>query len=448
MPRDPTVAFRSNPITAPVKHQKVRFFFGLVFISSAALGCLSFAQTPAPTATATANSSFEELPELKASEILKPEFLKGPHFTVREPVPTASGANQFTIDSDFGVFTADGNDMLVRRIKEIYAIARLKDVSKTDEFKKSLVAAAKSPYNAAKKIAQDPGQAISNVPKGIMKFMGRARETIKHAAKGETEKSNGDTLQQVIGYTKTKRRIAISMGVDPYSTNPVLQKALDDVAWASWAGGFTFSAATFPIGGPAGAALTVTNVSSSLDKLLKEKSPEELKEINRQSLLAMGAAAKASNRLLNNKAFSPTDATAFVLNLKSLSGVADRGAFVRIAAEKSTSEPDALFCVQTAALMSKIHNGEHPLARIALLENFPIGIGKDGTVVVALQWDYAAWTSRAAAFTDELQKLASESGGKKPVLVAISGEMSPRLRQELQNRGFTVQDRLSPGPLK
>jgi hypothetical protein len=71
---------------------------------------------------------FEELPELKASEILKPEFLKGPHYAVRDPVPTSSGMNHFTIDSDFGVFEADGNEMLLQRLKEIDAIARLQEV--------------------------------------------------------------------------------------------------------------------------------------------------------------------------------------------------------------------------------------------------------------------------------------------------------------------------------
>jgi hypothetical protein len=63
------------------------------------------------------DSDFEELPELKASEILKPEILKGPQHTVRESVPTSSGMNQFVIDSDYGVFDAEGNEMLLRRIK-------------------------------------------------------------------------------------------------------------------------------------------------------------------------------------------------------------------------------------------------------------------------------------------------------------------------------------------
>jgi len=127
----------------------------------AVFACL--AQTPEPFEVRRAEAAFEELPELNASEILKPELLKGPHHVVREPVPTASGMNQFTIDSDFGVFEADGNEMLLQRLKEIDAIARLGEVSRTDAFKKSLVAAAKSSLNSAKAIGKDPAQALSKV---------------------------------------------------------------------------------------------------------------------------------------------------------------------------------------------------------------------------------------------------------------------------------------------
>jgi hypothetical protein len=72
------------------------------------------AQTTQPVEVRRAEAVFEELPVLNASEILRPEFLAGPHHKVREPVPTYFGANQFTIDSDFGVFEANGNEMLVR----------------------------------------------------------------------------------------------------------------------------------------------------------------------------------------------------------------------------------------------------------------------------------------------------------------------------------------------
>ena len=107
-----------------------------------------------------------------------------------------------------------------------------------------------------------------------------------------------------------------------------------------------------PLGGP---ALTVVDVTSSLNDVLKEKSPTDLKMMNRKTLRGLGAGEKDTERFLDNTAFSPSQQTAFVLNLKSLSGVANRGAFVRTAGETSSDESDVIFCVQTAALMSKIH---------------------------------------------------------------------------------------------
>src|SRR5260370_15376925 len=189
----------------------------IVLTLRATLQCLP--QTPEPFEVRRAEAAFEELPELKASEIIKPELLKGPDDVVRDPVPTASGMNEFTIDSEFGLFEADGNEMLLQRLKEIDAIARLRDVSRTDEFKKSLVAAAKSPLNSAKSIARDPAQAISNVPKGIMKFLGRAKETVENVGKGGNDDAgDGSRMKDAIGDSDKKRKVGIHIGIDPYTT--------------------------------------------------------------------------------------------------------------------------------------------------------------------------------------------------------------------------------------
>src|ERR1700722_17164901 len=75
-------------------------------------------QSPPPAVTATP-LAYEALPTLDAREILQPQYLQGPNFTVRTSVPTYSGSNHYTIDSDFGVFEAEGNEMLMRRVAEI-----------------------------------------------------------------------------------------------------------------------------------------------------------------------------------------------------------------------------------------------------------------------------------------------------------------------------------------
>src|SRR3954454_11102766 len=346
----------------------------LIFI--ALLLKVSFLPAQNVSTSPLAVESFEELPELKASEILQPEFLRGPHFSVQEEVPTSSGANRFTIESDFGVFEAEGNEMLVRRVNEIQAIARLKDVSRTEQYKDALIKAAKAPLGTVKNIVTDPITTLGNAPKGIMKFMKNTGQSIKNVGKKseESDRYEGSKMQQMTGYSNAKRKIAFSLHVDPYSSNTVLQRELDGIARASFLGGATFSLATMPIGGAAGMALTTVGAADKLDDLLRETPPGDLKKLNHKALMGMGATDKDASRFLANGAFSPTAQTGFVLNLQSLDGVANRGAFVRLAGETSQSEADAIFCVQTAALMSKLHSGPHPLQRIALLGDFPICI--------------------------------------------------------------------------
>ena len=138
--------------------------------------------TPAPSAFDAA-ADYEELPELKASEMLREDMLNGPHYKVREEVPTFTGTNRFTIDSHFGVFEAEGNEMLVRRVGEIDAIARLKDMSRTDVYKQALAKAAKAPADAAKRIAADPIATIENAPKGNHEIHQSRGESIKALGK-------------------------------------------------------------------------------------------------------------------------------------------------------------------------------------------------------------------------------------------------------------------------
>ena len=285
-----------------MKNNIIRTLSLLVGAASLALG--QTAPTPLPD---TATDGFEDLPELKASEILRDNYLSGPNHKVREEVPTYSGANRYTIDSHFGVFDAAGNDMLVRRVAEIDAIAKLKEVSRTDEYKQAVATAAKGTLNSAKHIITDPIGTVKSMPQGLMKFMNRAGESIKSVARSDgSDDVDGSKARNLIGYSDTKRKVALKLGVDPYSTNTVLQEQLDQIAWAAYAGRATFGIATMPIGGAAGIALTTTNVSGALEDVLRQKSPSDLKIMNRKSLIAMGATEAEANRLLDNTAFTPS----------------------------------------------------------------------------------------------------------------------------------------------
>ena len=236
--------------------------------------------------------------------------------------------------------------------------------------------------------------------------------------------------------------------MDPYSSNQALQSELNGVSWAAYAGKMTFTLGTAPIGGAAGLALTSVGVSSRLNQALRDQSPADLRLASLKRLLAMGCVKADANDFLNNTAFSPSVQTALVLDLDSMTGVAGRASFIRLADAQSQSEGDANFFAQTARILAELHNGGRTLSRIATLGPLPVAIGKDGSLIVALEWDYASWTQNAAAFIGQLR--AAKVGGKPPtsIVIALSGDASPMVQQQLKNTGIMLATRVAPGPLK
>src|SRR4030095_10410639 len=53
---------------------------------------------------------------------------------------------------------------------------------------------------------------------------------------GAILKGGGTAARDALGYEQERRALAKKLKVDPYTTNPVLAKQLDDVAWVSFTG--------------------------------------------------------------------------------------------------------------------------------------------------------------------------------------------------------------------
>jgi hypothetical protein len=167
---------------------------------------------------------------------------------------------------------------------------------------------------------------------------------------------------------------------------------------------------------------------------------------NLNAMLAMGCDRAAANRFNNNTAFSPSVQTAIVMNLETLNGVANRAAFVDLAGSEATDEGDALFFLGTSRVLAELH-AKKPLVRLQQVGRIPVALGKDGRAVVALQWDYAAWTDNAANF---IGLLKASDFGKKPsgLMIAISGDASLLAQQKLKEANIELNTRIVPGPLK
>ena len=398
---------------------------------------------PSPSATASP-AVYEPLPTLNASIILQPHYLHGPNFTVRNPVPTYSGSNHYTIDSDFGVFEADGNAMLMRRVAEINAIAKLEAMSQTQEFTQGATQAAVAPLSVAQDLVTNPVSTVSSVPKGIWGFLNQAGEAIKQAAEGnEGNLEGGNVVENMTGFSKVKRDIAIKLGVDPYSTNEVFQKELNKVAWPAFLGKFSVDLGMAAVGGP---ALSAVNWTGSLTESLRDKNPTQLYLMNLGLLMEnMGVLRETADALLDNNAISPTTQTILVAALGQLGNIPGQAEFIRQAAT-SQDEHDALAFQQSAQLMADLNNSS-PVARITHLSGLTVCQTTDGTAVVPIQWDYAAWTPMTERFITALkaQKFSNPVSG---YTVMITGVVSPLTAQALAARGVKVVTKALPGPLQ
>jgi hypothetical protein len=337
--------------------------------------------------------------------------------------------------------------MLMRRVAEIQGIAALQAMSQTSEFTQAAAQAAETPLNVAQDLVTNPLPTIASVPRGILSFLNQAGQAVKNIAEGDqTDLGQGQLVENLSGFAKTKRDLAIKLGVDPYCNNEVFQRELNKVAWPAFLGKFAVGLGMGAIGGGAGAAIHGLNWTATLQNSLRDKSPGELRQMNLDLLTNnMGIAPDAANAFLSNNAISPTTQTLIVAALGQLGNIPGQGEFI-LQAANSQDEHDALAFQQSVQIMAQL-NETAPVTRITHLNGLTVCQTNDGTVVVPIQWDYVSWTPMTERFITAL-KAAHFNSPVTGYLVALTGVVSPMAGEALTAREIKFSEKQLPNPLK
>ncbi len=413
-----------------------------------------------------ADKGFETPPTLKAADIL-PAMLEGKRYRVEEQVPTDGFLMKFTIRSDFGTFIARSPEMAEVRIKEIDALDRLEKVSKSDAFMEGLKASGREFGKQVGQLVNEPVETIKAVPAGVGRFfdrvargaktgyqkLGDVKEQEKQTAPpppgrgaglpGESEPSGvvgeklsveeaavraaGKTTADAFGYDDQRRRIAKELGVDPYSTNPVLTQRLNDIAYAAFVGGLGVTAfkAVVPLS-------MVVSTTTMLSDWVWDMPPGDLKVQNERSLLAMGVAQEQVDRLLRQPHFSLTLQTRLVKALERMNQTAGRPGIMPLA-NTVTSFDQARFVVEAMEMLAEYNEKRAPLKNIEKQAPFTAKTGA-GALIVAGPVDLVSWTER-------LHHFATRTDLKgKPRIILLRGQATPRAKQELTRLGWTVRE--------
>jgi hypothetical protein len=394
---------------------------------------------------AHAQSGFETPPVLPASELAPPYLLQGPTFTVDPQVPIVGMLGHFTIRADVGTFEAHGREMLRIRVGELHAIAQIERMSKSDVFLQAAANAVERPVESMANIVENPVKTAQGLSGGIERFFGRVElgaqqldTAVSAPAPSSTDQAEliarrvGGLTANVFGYEAERRALAKSLGVDPYTTNPVLAKKLNDMAWVAFSGrvGVNTLISVFV---PASIAISATSFTNSL---IYDTPAADLIIRNQQRLTNMGASESDTQALMKNPWYSLSVLTSLVSALDRLSGVNGRPAVVALAAT-TTTEDQARFLANAVEMLAAQQQTGAPLTQVGA-SGTVIGWTSGGAPLVPAAVDYVAWTERVAGFAGrpDLQGTAGS--------LWITGRISPEAQRQFAALGWTIHQNVLP----
>ena len=358
---------------------------------------------------------------------LPQDLMKGRLHTVGPQAENDSLLNTYFLYSGDQAFEVTTGFALRTRIRELYAINKLRGMSKTEEFGKAMAAAGKQKLENVRGIVRDPVGTIKRVPQGASRFFGRIGESLK----GGGSKSEGTTLQGITGVEKAKVKLAAKLGVSPYSTNQELQEQLTNTARAMAGGGLIVNIATGAVGGAAGDVITVLNVNQNLQETLLNSTPDDLRIINRKKLFALGVTRESADEFLMHPWYSPWHET-IVTDALATIGV-DPTPFLEVAC-RALTEQDANYFQRLAQILARYHKTKTTLSSIRIESQRVCAMDSNGTLVVPLSCDYAIWNEHAAGRVEAFSQLTQSRNEIKGLALWVDGKVSDRAAQELKNR--------------
>jgi hypothetical protein len=378
----------------------------------------------------------EPTPTLDAATLAPAELLNGAGYTVDASAPVVGYMGQFTLRAPAGTFRADGTEMLAIRVGELAAIAQLGQLSQTGVFADALAASAAKTGAAIGQAVMNPVETIEGIPGGVGRFFQSAATRIERATESDRGSNSsqragtGDPAMDLPGINNAKRRIAKQVGADPYTTNPVLAKQLDDLARAAYAGGVSLDVALAV--STAGVA-TAISATATVSNLVWDKSPQDIRTINEQKLAAMGVGSDTVRAFVTNRWMTPTLSVPFVEHLAQLPAAKGRAAVVALASSVA-SEGEARFMLNAVAMARQISTERDPVVALNLVGRIVAVRTRDGRVEVPAPVDYVVWTDQVRAFA-ERKNLKGAQGD-----ILVTGIASARAREGLQATRWAVQE--------
>jgi len=397
-----------------------------------------FAAALAGLAAGLLAAAYESPRTFQASDLLTPAQVKGPHHTVAPEVTTAGYLQVFQVKSDYGAVEAEGKSTLLTRLQEANALFELDQVSKSKVFVqaagasvvnvgKGVTAAVSNPAATAKGIGGGVKRMGTNLGRKAKRAGDQAVDATKGEGSGSADEAAAGVANSTLGINGAARKWAQKVGVDPYTTNPILKKALSDIGKVDAAGGLAAKIAV-PIP-------MVVSGTAKVGALVWSKDPEALLKLNEQALAEMKVSAADIKKVYGSKGFTLTTHTRLATALREVN-VPGCGDYVSTATEVATTR-EALFFAESAEMLAAFHKTS-PVTAILTDSRAMVAKTKDGRAVALLPLDWISWTAAFEKAVDGVEARAKQELAVTKLELRLTGKMSPSAKAELTRRGWTV----------
>ena len=402
-------------------------------------------QPPPPAPVLVPGAQFEQPPVVSAADLISESALAGPGYCVGSLVPTNGAMGQYTIvlessvfPDDAGTYQVESLNLLKIRLSEIPAMHYLEDMSKTDLFVKSVGTAAERPVSDAVQMAAHPMDTVTGLPSGVGELLGRVNlganelwSTAANSSEGGSERAEqvgeetGSVTLTALGYDKDRRDLARKLNVDPYTTNPILKRQLNQAAWVIFSARIGVEAAmTVAVPGS-----TIISGVEMTEGLIYDTPKGDLILLVEKQLKSFGVAPDVIATFAHNPALPLSLQVTAVKNLEALGDIPGRREVVQELASAVT-EYQARFVVSSLKML--VNYGQLNGSITALAAAGPIvGRAQNGVTVMPAPVDYVSWTQRIAGFATS----PTFQGSQNRILL-ITGQMTALARQQLSSSGW------------
>jgi hypothetical protein len=367
---------------------------------------------------------YEQPPSFSASQVLPPNLLTSPYYTIGNHVGLDNFQYVFTVDTRWGAFTVRGSELMRVRAREIAATAKMEEIGGAETLVDAAGRTALKPLATAKDLVTEPGKTIGDTFKGVGNLFGSV-----DASMSAKDPHKEGVLASVTGGATARRKLAFAFGVDPNTSFPPLSDELTRLATANAIGETGVNAGLAFVTGGAGIAISVGGTSRTLRLALRDKTAAQLEKDGRARLASIGVSGATMDAFYANPYLSPTDKAIIVDALARLGGTSGREIFIAGAANARSIEMGFFYRLQ-ADLIADYDEKVAPVVAFVRAGGAPMLQTGKGTVSI-LPVDYLYWSP-------PLEALVQGAGRGE---MWITGRASQRATAQLATQGWRLQSK-------